>query len=433
MVNFSAVFGSLSLILLASGRAALSLASPFTDHMVLQQEMPVPVWGWSTPGAAVEVMFDGQQLKTTATAEGAWRVVLEPLEGSYEAESLKVSSAGETVTLEDVVVGEVWICSGQSNMQFSYRQVDELKALAEKAAAGSAIRSFEVERTVALAEQDRCEGKWKVSIPDSAVGFGFAYHLQQRAKVPVGVIVSCWGSSSIEAWMPRDMVESVPHFKTLMEEFDADEETHEKLRAALSRGKNRTRAEDIFMRRQPNILYNAMMKPLAPFACRGVVWYQGERNTQSMFGMVKTPWFARNSGMLKYEDTLKEWIQRYRKEWERDDMEFLLVMLPRYFKGLPTGPKQGAGHPETHSWAWMRESQLGALALPDVAVVNTIDLGDAKNVHPKDKAPIGERLALLAARDVLGQNVIAEGPVFTMADVEQESIVVYFDHAGGLK
>ena len=417
---------------LSSAQVSLRLASLFTDHMVLQQDLPVPVWGWADAGAEVTVIFKGKVKKVKADGDGVWHVELEPLEGTFESAEMEVtSSSGERVILRDVVVGEVWICSGQSNMHFSYRSVPELKPLASKA---EHIRSFEVGQTVAFEEQDECKGKWKQKIPNSAVGFGFAYYLQEQAKAPVGIILSAWGSSSIEAWMPRDMVETVPHFNTIMAEFDADDETRKKLEASLNGPKPWSRPEDIFMRRQPNILYNAMMKPLAPVACRGVVWYQGERNTQSMEGMLKEPWFSRNSGMRLYADTLKKWIQRYRQEWGREDLEFMIVMLPRCFgKPLPTGPQKGAEHPTTHSWAWIRESQLSALDLPHTAVVNTIDLGDLKNLHPRDKEPIGKRLALLASKNVLGKEVVAQGPVSKEVLVKGDALVISFENAEGLK
>ena len=137
--------------------------------------------------------------------------------------------------------------------------------------------------------------------------------------------------------------------------------------------------------------------------------------------------------MLKYGDTLKAWIQRYRKAWKSDDMQFMIVMLPGYYKQIKTGPKTGAQHPTAHSWAWMRESQLKALELPHTSVVNTIDLGSQRNIHPKDKLPIGKRLALLAARNSLGQDIQANGPMMKTIEVKERQLIVHFDHANGLK
>ena len=414
--------------------AELKLASTFTDHMVLQREMPVPVWGKADPGASILVEFAGQRKTGVADSNGRWRVDLEPMPASFESRSLTVSAskhkAVNRLELSDVLVGEVWICSGQSNMQFGVAGVPEIKSLIPKA---KHIRSFTVKRTVAFEEQEYLEGEWSPQTPDSAVAFSFAYFLQEAGDIPIGIILTAWGSSGIEAWMPRDMIEEVPHFKTIMEEFDANTEAHDRLKAALEGPKPWEREEDIFMRRQPNILYNAMMKPLAPFASRGLVWYQGERNTQSMFGMVEDPWYSRNSGMLLYGETLQRWMERYRKEWNQDDFHFLIVMLPGFGKTLPSGPEEGAESPIAHSWAWIRESQLKALELPGTGVANTIDLGDATNVHPSDKLPVGQRLALLAARDTLGHEIVAEGPVFDRLELKDDSILVHFKDAEGLK
>lgn len=422
-----------SLLLNASLNASLEVGSLFTDHMVLQRDMPIPVWGKADPQATIRVTFGDQIKTTTADAQGKWMLRLDPETASFDPQTLTVSvsaSANESIELSDVVVGEVWICSGQSNMQFGVNSVPELKALVPQS---KHIRSFEVKRTVAFSEQDTCEGEWVDRTPSSAVAFGFAHFLQAQADVPVGIILTAWGSSSLEAWMPRDMTETVPHFKTMMEEFDADEVTRQKIQAILDGPQPWSKSDDVFLRRQTNVLYNAMMAPLAPYATRGLVWYQGERNTQSMHGMLKTPWFSRNSGMLKYGDTLKQWMLRYRQEWGQDDFQFLVVMLPGYYKQLATGPKGDAESPITHSWAWMRESQLKALELPNVGVANTIDLGDVTNVHPRDKMPVAERLALLAARDTLGMEIVAEGPRMQRVETAGDSLVVHFEHAAGLQ
>ena len=413
-------------------RPTVMLAPLFQDHMVLQRDVNVPVWGKAEAGATITVSFAGQTKTASADAEGRWRADLDPLSASFEPSEMTVSSSSDSapIVLTDVLVGEVWICSGQSNMQMAVKAVPEVKALIPKAAN---IRSFEVKRTVAFTEKEKCEGEWIDRYPDSAVAFSFAHFLQEAADTPVGIILTAWGSSSLEAWMPRDMTATVPHFKTIMEEFDADTATHDRINAALNGPKPWKQKDDVFLRRQPNILYNAMMKPLAPYACRGVVWYQGERNTQSMQGMVKTPWFSRNSGMLIYGDVLKQWMLRYRKEWEREDLEFLIVMLPGFGKCLDSKAPDAAENPNAHSWAWMRESQMKALELPHTGVANTIDLGSLKNVHPKDKLPVGQRLALLAARDTLGKKGEAQGPVVTKVDAQGATLTVHFDHAEGLK
>ena len=208
--------------------AELTLASPFTDNAVLQRDVTVPVWGVADPGAKIIVEFSGQKKKSTADANGRWEVSLDPLAATAKPRVLSVRSSNEKqqLAIENVVVGEVWICSGQSNMQMQVGRVPEVKALIPKA---KNLRSFAVKRTVAFTAQDSCQGRWVERHPDSAVALAFAYYLEAMAEVPVGIILTCWGSSSLEAWMPRDMTATVPHFKTIMKEFDADAETRQRI------------------------------------------------------------------------------------------------------------------------------------------------------------------------------------------------------------
>lgn len=423
----------LTFVLLSSlgfANTVLTLGSLFKDGMVLQCNMPVHVWGTAMPQSIISVMFGDQQKEVVTDFDGTWMLTLDTLQASYEPEILRVASVlGENhayTECNDVLVGEVWICSGQSNMQFSVSSVPEIETLMPQS---KHIRTFNVQRTVAFTEQDTCKGTWVDENPSSAVAFSFAYFLQEAADVPIGIILNPWGSSSLEAWMPRDMTETVPYFRSMMDDFDANTAFQEQIQTILDGPKPWTNKEDIFLRRQSNILYNAMMKPLAPFACRGIVWYQGERNTQSMYGDKASPWWTRHSGMLKYGDVLKLWMQRYRKEWGRDDLEFMVVMLPGYAKDLA----DEAENPDTPSWAWMRESQLKALDLPHTAVVNTIDLGDIKNIHPKDKLPVGQRLALLAQSHTLGDDIVAQGPTISHVQIDGRALIVSFDNAEGLK
>ncbi|MEP4808160.1 MAG: sialate O-acetylesterase, partial [Luteolibacter sp.] len=360
----------------------------------------------------------GQKKTAEVGADEKWRVDLDAMSATAEPHELRIRSTKDDAvkSFSDVVVGEVWICSGQSNMQMpATAGTPGLKDLMAKA---ENIRSFEVEKTVAFSEQEACRGEWKTTYPNSAVAMAFSYFLEEAAEVPVGIILTSWGSSSIEGWMSRDMTEELPHFRSIMEKFDADEKLHGEIKTILAKGAARERAEDIKLRTQPNIIFNAMMKPLAPYACRGVVWYQGEANA-------KTP-----DSMQQYGVTLKLWMKRYREEWGREDLHFLVAMLPGY-TNVPR-PKSDGEVPTLRSWAYMREAQLTALALPGTGVANTIDLGDKKNIHPTDKVPVGQRLALLAQRDTLGMDIVAEGPVMKTAEAKGGEIIVSFDQSEGL-
>lgn len=410
----------------------IKLSYLFSDYMVLQRGMKVPIWGTAEAGEEVSVVFAGQQKTTTADEYGHWNIELDTLKISKIGSDLIVKGKN-TIVISDVLVGEVWICSGQSNMAMQVKGVPEIEALVPNA---KNIRSFEVKRTVSLQEATEVSDTWLNQTPVSAVAFAFAYYLEELGDVPVGIIHTSWGSSSIEAWMPRDMTQDFDYFKTIMQDFDADTITQDSIKTIIEKQEKRTNKEDIFIRRQPNILYNAMMKPLAPFAVRGLVWYQGERNTRYLSGVpevTEANWFHKVSGMKEYGDILSAWVNRYRKEWQKKDMHFMVVMLPGYGKGTEKTPEIDPLDPAAASWAWMRESQLKVLKLPHTSVINTIDLGDVKNIHPKDKLPIGKRLALEAVKQTLGQDIITEGPVMKSVAFKNRKLIVNYLNAEELK
>ena len=395
--------------------AELKLGSPFQEHMVLQRDMSINVWGTAEAGEKITITLENDEVETTTDANGRWKAVL-PERKAGGPYAFTVKSGDENITFTDVMVGEVWICSGQSNMFMGYGGIPEIKAL-EKTAEN--IRSFTVDNVVAFEEQDHVGGSWQIAPPPSAVAFAFAYSLQKDIDVPVGIIKTAWGSSSLEGWMPRDMTEQLPHFKEIMDEFDADADKHAKIDSILALEGKRPRNADIYIRRQPNIIYNAMMKGLAPYSCRGIVWYQGEANGGTM------------EKMLQYGKSLPLWVQRMRREWGRGDLEFLAVMLPGWGYNLKNDAD--VEDPTVLSWAWLRESQCKVLELPHTDIVTTIDLGLRKNIHPKDKLPVGQRLALLAEKKTLGIEVQAQGPIFAKAKAKKGKIIVSFDEAEGLK
>ncbi len=411
------------LLVLGAGSALQADVAPssmFGDGMVLQRQMDVPVWGRAAAGEKVTVQFAGQSKSATADKDGKWMIKLDPLKASGKGAVLTVSGKNK-IAFNDVLVGEVWICSGQSNMQMGRRSVPELEKLLG-AAQKKPIRHFAVTTFVSFKPMDNCLGKWSIQPAGSAVAFGFSYYLHEILQVPVAVIQTCWGSSSIEGWMPLDMTKQLPHFAKIMEGF----ETKDKARVAKLLDDARkhprgaphcwARRDNIYLRTRPNILYNAMMHPLAPTATRGLVWYQGEANA---------------SKPELYAKSLPAWVKRLRKQWSRDDLHFLAVMLPGF--GRVGGANRDVEYPDNLSWAWFREAQMKVLELPGAGVANTIDLGDVKNIHPRDKAPIGKRLALLAARDVNGRKVIAEGPRFKSIAISGSAVTVSFDNAEGLK
>ena len=399
----------------APAHAELRVSSMFGDHMVLQREMPVPVWGKADEGDTITVRFAGKEAQTRAGADGKWMLQLPAMPASAEGRVMTIESKGTKKQFQDVLVGEVWVCSGQSNMQYGWGNKSkprynwggdaDIAKLAESAT-GLPIRCYDVPPNVSFTPTDECAGKWSTDLPGSAVAFGLSYHLQQILKVPVATIVTCWGSSFIEGWMPIELTAELPHFKKIMDDFQKSQGARERVEKAMKMG---IRDGMSFVRKQPNIVYNAMLHPLIPYGCRGIVWYQGEANAAQP---------------ELYAASLPVWVRELRKRWQRDDLYVLGVMLPGY------GEDKGVADPA--SWAWFREAQAKGLTLPHASLINTIDLGDAKNIHPADKAPIVDRLARVARNDIYQDSIAARGPVFQKQKIDGPKITILFDHADGL-
>ncbi|MEW4451727.1 sialate O-acetylesterase [Bremerella sp. JC817] len=400
--------------------ADLTWASPFQDHMVLQRNMPVTIWGKGTPRETVDVQFDGQTASAKVDDDGKWMLHLKPI-AAGGPHVLSASSAGQKIECRDVLVGEVWICSGQSNMQMGYKSIPEINALAEKAKS-LPIRCLRVTQDVSFEPRESCECEWIVGPGISAVATTFANDLQQALDVPVGVIETCWGSSSIEGWMPRSLAEQLPHFRAKLETFDTeDHDRVAKLIDEATSGKRWQRDDNIYLRTRPNILYNAMLHPLAPLTVRGMVWYQGESNSHSI------------ETMQQYGETLSVWTKFLRKEFDDPDFQMLAVMLPRFGRIARSSPTKDVEDPTAHGWAWIRESQARLLELPNTALATTIDLGHMTNIHPTDKRPVGKRLALKAQALLSPGSVEDSGPMLEELTVEGSTAVVQFSHAAGLK
>lgn len=419
-IKITLIFIFLTLLLpIATSAKDLRLGSPFQEHMVLQQHKPITIWGEASINSLISITIDNETIQVKSDNNGNWKVDF-PAHNAGGPYRFLVSSGIEIIEFNDVMFGEVWICSGQSNMFMGYGQIPEIKTLDSLS---KNIRTFTVENTASFTEQKYLNGKWELKNPKSAVAFSFAYFLQKSINVPVGIILTSWGSSSIEGWMPRDMVEKLPHFKSIMNDFDLDTKKKKRIDSILSLSEKRSRKDDIFLRTQPNIIYNAMMKPLIPYACRGIVWYQGESNAKTV------------ESMLQYGTTLPLLIKRLRKEWGNKNLSFLGVMLPGY--GWKLNKMENTDslieNPNVNSWAFIRESQCKILALPHTGIVTTIDLGDQKNIHPKDKLPIGKRLALLAENKIFNENLIAEGPAVKSVSIIKNTIVITFNYAKGLK
>ena len=429
LATFLVVLGVLSPVSL---HAEVTLASPFTDHAVLQRSRPVPIWGHAAPGEAITVRFRGQSHQTVTAPDGRWSVALDPMPADAEGRDLFVTGKN-TVVLNDVVVGEVWLASGQSNMEFQLNLA--LHGKDETAAATfPLIRHLKIEHAPSDLPVDTVKTNgWQTSIPEtaanfSAVGYFFARELALKLKVPVGIINSSWGGTPIESWTAEPVLRTTkawPSFDARWQEslkvFPQELAKYPALDTAWRKAEAESRATGAPLllpwphppvgpgtAYAPGGLFNGMIAPLIPYALRGALWYQGESNADH----------AR-----EYAELLPAMIRDWRKQWKQGDFPFLFVQLPNYANGNPTG----------RDWAELREAQTAALKLKNVGGAVTIDVGDADNIHPINKQPVGLRLALLAEDKTYDLSVESSGPVFKFAEREGATMRVKFSHAQGLR
>ena len=422
-----------------TARTPVALAPLFGDHAVLQAGRPVPVWGTAGAGDPVAVTFRGQTARAVADAGGRWTVTLAPLAASAEPSDL-VAAGATTAAAHDVVVGEVWLCSGQSNMEFTVAsggpasRVDN--AAAEVAAANfPRVRQIRVERAVASAPAvDAKLGGWQPASPATvaqftAVGYFFARDVHQALGVPVGIILSSWGGTPIESWMSDGARASTSVAGTLearwraaksewpperVARYPADMAAWQKAQAdaEAAHAKNPLPwppppASDDSPAR-PGGLYNAMIAPLQPCAMRGILWYQGESNV---------------GRAAEYAELLNTLIRSWRAGWGQGDLPFLFVQISSFGNRLDRTDR---------GWAQLREAQAQVLGAPATGMAVTVDIGNPENVHPTNKQDVGRRLALLAEAKVYGMAVECSGPVFAGAAREGKAMRVRFTHAGAL-
>ncbi len=406
----------------ASLHAKPMLAPPFADGAVLQREKPVPVWGTADPGERISVAFAGQEVGATADAKGRWKVSLAALKASSESRDLVVKG-NETVTVRDVLVGEVWLASGQSNMELDLNHSKDGWEIA-KTANQPLLRQFSVAHQSSFSPMDTMEGKWIPAMPDTAGKFGavayyFGSDLRRELDVPVGIIFSSWGGTGVMAWTDPESCKANRDFAGRFEKQQAGTHATPGEITAYREAVGAWRKAQIdarvakrqFDEPQPKPpvgmpghaaiagLYHGMIHPLVPFAMRGIIWYQGESNT---------------STSTKYGAEFAALITGWRKQFAQGDLPFYWVQLPNF----------DFGNRNHDNWAWaqIREGQDQALSLPNTGQAVTIDVGENKGLHPANKAPVGERLArLVLARTYSMKGIIDSGPVMKSATREGAS------------
>jgi sialate O-acetylesterase len=426
-----------AMLVASAAEAEVSLPAIISDNMVIQQAFRAPIWGRADPGEAVTVSIAGQHQAAVADAQGKWSLRLDAMRpgGPYE-----MTVAGKnTITVRNVMAGEVWLCSGQSNMQFVV--ADGQNARQEIAQASyPEIRTFNVTRNTAIEPQAECQGRWIVCSPQtlggnfSAVAYFFARDLHQRLGMPVGLINSSWGGTDIQLWMDRAALASDPDLRATVERADkvlsdyANDflaveaprvrEWEAKADEAKAEGKAvplppTLPADPRVLRRDvgPTLatsLYNAMIAPLIPYGIRGAIWYQGEANAGEAF---------------RYRKLFPAMINGWRRAWGEGEFPFFFVQLANYTHSPP--------EPADSEWAELREAQLMALSLPDTGMAVTVDIGDPDDIHPRNKQEVGRRLALAARALVYGERITYSGPTYDGMAIEGQQIRLRFKHVGG--
>ena len=447
----------------ASLQAAAKPMTLFTDGMVLQRDAILPVWGTATPGEEVTVEFSGQKKSAKADDKGIWMVKLDPLTASSSPSEMTVSAGASKTKVSNVLVGDVFLAGGQSNMGsplFAAHNAAEVLPQTTD----DKLRFFNVTKKTAAEPQTDVAGQWQSSDPTNAKGFSavayfFAREIRTKENIPVGVVSAPWGGTPIETWMSMDSIKVAPALTNVIAKWDkavvdynkvkADPKLESDYLADLDKWTKEVKpAFDATMKAwnddkaagkpvgekpkpsrpepsnpdpmgppspsrrpsTPSVSYNAMIAPLSPFALKGVLWYQGEANA---------------GRGLEYRSLFPRLIQGWRKQWGVD-LPFLFVQLP--MNGKDPVPVAKDGEP------YLREAQLMTLSEPKTAMAITIDIGDPNNVHPGDKIDVGKRLSLLARRDIYGEKIDASGPLYQGFKIEGDKIRISFkETAKGLK
>ena len=421
----------LLLVLAASARAEIKFNGIFGDGMVLQRDMPVPVWGTAAAGEAVTVEFAGQKKSAMAAADGKWKVTLDPLKASAEPGELKAGGA----VIRDVLVGEVWLCSGQSNMEWALGRCTG----GPEAVAGSAnplLRLCTIPHNSQMTPQADVAAKWVVSGPGpdnrvkyfSAVAYWFGAKLQKELGVPVGIVNDSFGGTTIQSWMPLETLRQGAWPQDKSTDIALSKADYDQRKAKMQPAMDKYLADKALALREkratpefpagwpgdfrgPGVLWNGMVEPLLKFPIRGVLWYQGESNAYA--GVADT-----------YRLLLPALIASWRAGWERPELPFILYQLAPNRKPQ-TDPNENSGI------AVVQEAQLKtALATPHTALVVTMDLGEA-NVHYLNKEPAGERGMRAALAIAYGRDIEYNSPFFQDVKIEGGQAFVRFAHAAG--
>lgn len=422
-----------AVFLFSPATAEVRLPAVIGDHMVLQQGQPIELWGWASSEEAVSIRFEGNRVKIRADRDGRWRTQLPAMKagGPY---TMTIKGENELI-LKNILVGEVWLCSGQSNMEWRMRSViDNREEI--NAASHPGIRLFRIPRRAEGYPQDDVDAEWWECDPTTVVDFsGVAYFfgrmLHEKLNVPVGLIQTAWGGTRIEPWTPPEGFASVPELADITQQIQTAEEIFSKaIQDSLVKIENWVEAANVAVaenkpvpempgmaehplgeRQRPTALYNGQVHALVPFGVRGFIWYQGEAN--------------RKEGML-YFHKMKALINGWRSVWGNDALPFYFVQLAPYGYSFTS-----YGDTNPYYLAEVREAQRKSLEIPNTGMVVTTDVGNIYDIHPRNKQCVGRRLALWALAKTYGvQDIVYSGPLYSSMRVVGDRIRISFDHTG---
>lgn len=425
----------LLLLLVLSAKISLSaqvkLPALVSDNMVLQQNTKVNLWGWASPNEKINIQLGWSNLpvNVTADAEGNWKTTVETPKGGETAYDI-IIEASNKITLKNILIGEVWLCSGQSNMFFPVGREEGtwktgVKNYEEevKNAVFPNIRLFTVALNASAKPLEDVTGSWKICSPESiktfsAVAYFFGRDLYQKLNVPIGLLSTSWGGTKAEAWTAQNVLEEDVAFLPILQEDAKNEKVYqEKLEAyylaltneRIASAANAPKSQLKKPKKEPNktsyVLYNAMLHPLVNYTIKGAIWYQGESNSGKAY---------------LYRSLFPTMVKSWRKEWKQGEFPFYYVQIT---------PHKGQN-------AEIREAQLMSLkTIPNSGMVVTTDVGDAQNIHPIDKQAVGYRLALIARAKTYGENkLVYSGPIFNHMKIKKQKAQLFFDYAdSGLK
>lgn len=390
----------LGLLLSVCVFANITLPRIFGSNMVLQRNKPINVWGWADPGEKITVQFNKQVKKTKAAKDGSWKIQFaqEAAGGPFQL----IATGKNTITLENVLVGEVWICSGQSNMEWSVKNSDSAQREIRESSYPM-IRHIKVPRTISeKPAKDITGGEWVESSPATtadftAVGYFFARKLFNELKVPIGLINTSWGGTMVEAWTSKEAFEKTEEFKNVFSTV---------LYADIQAAAEKT-GKAVSPNAYPTLLFNGMINPLIPFSIGGAIWYQGETNAGRAY---------------QYRQAFPLMIQDWRQRFGQGDFPFYFVQLAS-FNASNGNSTKGSG------WAELREAQTATLALPNTGMAVTMDIGESKDIHPRNKQDVGARLAAIALNNLYNVKSEFSGPLYQSFQVDNNKIVISFTHA----